>query len=203
MAIPSSYFTSSKNLPAILEQIQKGRVPNKFTYDHLKQLGFPSSNDRPVIPVLKALGFLDASGVPQERYRRFKDPSNAKAVLAEGIREAYTDVFGIDESADKLPTEQVKGIFARLSDKSESVTEKMALTFRALVDQADFTRPASPLAVAQAEPASVGGDAPAALRATSSATLSLRHDVHVHLPPTDDIKVYDAIFRSLRENLLA
>jgi Family of unknown function (DUF5343) len=199
MAIPSTYFTSTKNLPKILEQIQKGKVPSKFSYDHLKQLGFPSSHDRPIIPVLKALGFLDAAGVPQERYRRYKDPSNAKRVLAEGIREAYTDIFAIDESANKLPADQAKGIIARLSDKGDAVVDKMALTFRALVEQADFS---VALDIPGDEtPEAVEKDAEHETKLHAKA-LTLRHDVHVHLPISDDIKVYDAIFRSLRDNLL-
>src|SRR5262245_45871696 len=121
MAIPSSYFTSTRNLGAILDQVRKGRVPPKFTYEHLKQLGFPSSNDRPIIPVMKALGFLDPSGVPTERYRLYKDASRSKPVMAEGMREAYSDVFAIDEAAEKLPPDAIKGIFARLSDKGEAV----------------------------------------------------------------------------------
>jgi hypothetical protein len=204
MSIPSSYFTSAKNLPAILDQIQKGKVPAKFTYDYLKQLGFPSSNDRPIIPVLKALGFLDESGAPQERYRRYKDASNAKRVMAEGMREAYTDVFAIDEEANTLPPDKVKGIFARLSDKGDAVTEKMAKTFRALVDQADFS---TPTVVEEEhkddEPRDEDDEHNPDLRREHGGVLALRHDVHVHLPISDDIKVYDAIFRSLRENLLA
>ncbi len=202
MALPSSYFTSAKNLVAILDQIQKGQVPPKFTYDHLKQLGFPSSNDRPIIPVLKSVGFLDANGTPQERYRRFKNASEAKRVLAEGVREAYADVFAIDEAANKLPPDQLRGIFARLSGKGEGVSDKMALTFRALVEQADFSRPTED--VEQEE--EVGGEdtgANADRRQVLSKTLTLRHDVHVHLPVSDDIKVYDAIFRSIRDNLLS
>jgi hypothetical protein len=202
VALPSSYFTSAKNLVAILDQIQKGQVPPKFTYDHLKQLGFPSSNDRPIIPVLKSVGFLDANGTPQERYRRFKNASEAKRVLAEGVREAYADVFAIDEAANKLPPDQLRGIFARLSGKGEGVSDKMALTFRALVEQADFSRPTED--VEQEE--EVGGEdtgANADRRQVLSKTLTLRHDVHVHLPVSDDIKVYDAIFRSIRDNLLS
>jgi hypothetical protein len=205
MAIPSSYFASTKNLAEILGQIQRGRVPPKFTYDFLKQLGFPSSNDRPIIPVLKALGFLDVSGVPQDRYRRFKDPSQGKRVMAEGIREAYADVFGIDEKAYDLPSDKVRGIFARLSDKSELVTERMAMTFRALSDHADFTSQ-NIEAVADTDTDTnqiPRSDDPEATDVIRSATgLSLRHDIHIHLPPSDDIKVYDAIFRSLREQLL-
>lgn len=211
MAIPSSYFTSTKNLAAILEQIQKAGVPPKFTYEHLKQLGFPSSNDRPVIPVLKSIGFLDANGVPQERYRRFKNPAEARRVMAEGVREAYSDVFGLDEAAEKLPHDDLKGVFARLSGKSETVSEKMAKTFRALADQADFSAPA------RGENGTGDGDAgeedrgaedeerrlAAERLAREGRTLTLRHDVHVHLPASENIEVYDAIFRSLRENLLA
>ena len=199
MAIPSSYFASTKNLARILEQIQRGRVPTKFTYDFLKQLGFPSSNDRPIIPVLKALGFLDASGIPQERYRRFKDPSQGESVMAEGMREAYADVFAIDEKAYDLSSEKVRGIFSRLSDKSELVTERMAMTFRALSEHADFTQPGKSEPVEQ----ETGEHQPSDLEPTptNGPSLSLRHDIHIHLPPTDDIKVYDAIFRSLREQL--
>jgi hypothetical protein len=210
MALPSSYFTSTKNLPAILDQMQRGQIPPKFTYDHLKQMGFPSSNDRPIIPILKALGFLDASGTPQERYRRFKDTSEAKRVLAEGIRDAYADVFTIDESANTLPADKLKGIFARLSGKGEAVTEKMAKTFRALVEQADFSAPAREEAEEQEQEdagdegedeADAGTPGREERGGRRAGALMLRHDVHVHLPVTDDIRVYDAIFRSLRENL--
>jgi hypothetical protein len=208
MAIPSSYFASTKNLAAILDQIQRGKVPAKFTYDHLKQLGFPSSNDRPIIPVLKALGFLDPNGVPLDRYRRFKDPSQAKHVMAEGMRQAYADVFAIDEKAYDLPSDRVKGLFARLADKSETVTERMAMTFRALADQADFS-PAKVVDEASGNNANEEriqnekADERGGERNDQVSTLTLRHDIHLHLPASDDIKVYDAIFRSLREQLLS
>jgi Family of unknown function (DUF5343) len=206
MALPSSYFTSTKNLPAILDQMQRAQIPPKFTYDHLKQMGFPSSNDRPIIPILKALRFLDASGTPQERYRRFKGtPAQAKRVMAEGIKDAYTDVFAIDESAHGLPPDQLKGIFGRLSGKGEAVTEKMAKTFRALVEQADFSVSEAVEPGGEQEEqdqAGQNGDRPGGEDGRRTGTLTLRHDVHVHLPASDDIKVYDAIFRSLRENLL-
>jgi uncharacterized protein DUF5343 len=205
MALPSSYFTSTKNLGGILDQIQKGQVPPKFTYDHLKQLGFPSSNDRPIIPVLKVLGFLDGNGVPQDRYRRFKNPAEARRVMADGIKEAYADVFAIDERANKLPADQIKGIFARLSEKGEGVTDKMAMTFRALVEHADFSARTDE---GSAEDQDGDGDTQAqdavvSQRESVAGVLTLRHDVHVHLPTSEDIKVYDAIFRSLRDNLLA
>ena len=214
VAVPSTYFVSTKNLEAILEQIGRGQVPSRFTFEHLKQLGYGSSNDRPIIPVLKALGFLDSNGVPTDQYRRLKDPNDAPFAIAEGVREAYSDVFAVDERADKLSLDKLKGIFARLSDKNQLVTDRMATTFRALADEGNFER------------AAAGGDGPgddddddgggddrgggdgdgsdgAGGLGGGGGIITLRHDVHVHLPATEDIKVYDAIFRSLRDTLLS
>lgn len=213
MTIPTSYFVSTKNVPDILDRIQRGQVPPRFTYDHLKQLGFPSSNDRPMIPILKALGFLDANGAPQERYRRYKSTTDAKRVMAEGLRDAYSDVFAIDEKAHALDPQEIQGIFARLSEKGESVTEKMAKTFRTLVAAADFSAPSADEDSDDGgrdheEGGHTGGEREEekeharARRSEGMGGLLLRHDVHVHLPVSEDIKVYDAIFRSLRENLL-
>jgi hypothetical protein len=203
MAIPTSYLTSTKNLGAILTQMQKGGIPQRVTYEYLKQLGFPSSNDRPIIPVLKALGFLDVNGVPQDRYRRFKDATQAKRVMAEGMREAYSDVFAIDEKANMLDHERLKGMFGRLSGKGDAVTEKMASTFKALAERADFSAPAVAETPETPDPKLPDPSPDGHTPKTEIQTLSLRHDVHVHLPVSEDIKVYDAIFRSLRENLLS
>lgn len=54
---------SVTNLHKILNAIQKAGVPEVFNLDFLKDLGFTSSNDRPVIKVLKYLGMLDRKSV--------------------------------------------------------------------------------------------------------------------------------------------
>ena len=192
---------STKNLDGILTQIRKASVPPKLTYQQLKEFGYPSSNDRPIIPIMKSMGFLDDSGIPLERYRQFKDGSQWKRVLAEGIRQAYGDVFGIDENAHKLPPAEVNGIFARLSDKSEAVTEKMALTFRGLCSLADFAMP-KPETDDRTPADEEEPTQEEVLERSGVKTLSLRHDIHLHLPISDDIKVYDKIFQSLRNNFL-
>src|SRR5439155_11312787 len=116
-------------------------VPPRFTNEFIKSLGYTSSNERAVIGVLKALGFLDQSGVPTERYRRFRNKKDAPYVLAEAIREAYSDVFLAHEHAETLPLDRVKGILATRTDKGDSVIDKMAGTFRALVNVAKWDRP--------------------------------------------------------------
>ena len=60
------YMPTVGNLPKILQAIQRAGVPEVFTVDFLKDLGFKSSNDRPIIRVLKYLGFLSQSGHPTD-----------------------------------------------------------------------------------------------------------------------------------------
>jgi hypothetical protein len=59
MAVPSAYLTTTKNAAAILAAMQRAGVPERFTFEFLKQLGFGSSSDRAMIAVLKALGFFE------------------------------------------------------------------------------------------------------------------------------------------------
>jgi hypothetical protein len=193
-----------------LPPIQREGVPSRFSYDFFKKLGFPSSNDRPMIPLLRAMRFIDDSGAPLDRYRRYKDQNQARAVLAEGMREAYADVFAVNQQAHKLSGDELKGIFARLSGKSEVVADKMALTFKALAGHADFD---GPLLVAAAGAVDAEGESsqPREGETTEvghdetepghgSLALQLHHDIHVHLPSSADMAVHDAIFRALRQN---
>ena len=90
------YMPAVRNVPRILDAIQRAGVPEVFNRDFLKDLGFTSSNDRSFIPLLKFLGFLDPSGRPQTAYRQFMDHTKARAVLAERLQIAYDDLFLAD-----------------------------------------------------------------------------------------------------------
>lgn len=83
------YLASTKNVPEIMNQIRKGTAPENFNTAHLEGLGFRSSNDRGIIPLLKDLGFLSESGAPTQRYHAYRDESRARAVLGEALLDAY------------------------------------------------------------------------------------------------------------------
>jgi hypothetical protein len=65
---------------------------------------FSSAADRLYINVLKALGFLNEKGEPTQRYYEFLDETQSGRVLAEGIREAYADLFQINANAQDMST---------------------------------------------------------------------------------------------------
>jgi hypothetical protein len=201
---------SVRNLPAVFAAVREAGVPDRFTHEFLKQLGFTSSADRSVIKVMKSMRFLDDASVPTDRYRRYRDPEIGGAVMADALRDAYSDLFKIKENAETMNSSALKGAFKRISGKGDSAAEKMAATFKSLSDLADWSSAGAAAAAetraagGSAEPSGDDGETPPPTPPTppsdDSFVPNLRHDIHVHLPATAEIKVYDAIFRSLREH---
>src|SRR4030042_4869405 len=96
MATDYPYMVSNNKIGPILEKMRTAAKPQKFTHEFLKNIGFSSSNDRAIIPLLKKLSFLTSDGVPTEYYERLKDRKDQPYVLAERIRELYSDLFSIN-----------------------------------------------------------------------------------------------------------
>lgn len=195
-------MASAKNIPAIFAAVRDAGVPDRFTHEFLKQLGFTSSADRGVIKVMKSMRFLDDSSVPTERYRRYRDPEIGGAVMAESLRDAYGDLFKIKENAETMNATALKGAFKRISGKGDSAAEKMSATFKSLASLADWTSAAAAAAAGAGDEEKLkeasSEQLPASLPGNAPQLPTLRHDLHVHLPVSTEVKVYDAIFRSLR-----
>lgn len=207
MALPKSYLTSVKNLPAILAAIQQAQAPERFTMSFLESLEFKSSSDRLIIGVLKSLGFLDDNGVPTDRYYRFLDQTQSEQVLAEGIRDAFADLFRVNTSAEKLSKTELVNKFKTLSQGklSESVLDKLAMTFIALVKHADFSKPID-RTVADEEPSTdedqeKSKDIAAVAPMVTTGMGGIHYNIQLILPSSRDPKVFDALFRSLKEHL--
>ena len=135
------YLTSVKNLPAIMAKIVEGTAPKKFTIAHLKSIGFPSSNDRGMLALLKDLGFLSDDGAPSRRYHDYRDASRSPAIMAEALREAYEDLFHISERPGPSHRAAIEGKIKSALNVSDRVARESASTFLALLRLADLDAP--------------------------------------------------------------
>ena len=90
MALANAYVQVYGQLSDVFDRIAEGQAPDKFTTQHLKDLGFASSNFRAVIPLLKQLGFLSPDGTPTTRYHDYRNTARSRRVMADAIREAYS-----------------------------------------------------------------------------------------------------------------
>ena len=207
MALTNYYLQSTKNFEGIMNSILGARAPERFTNKFLEDLGYKSSNDRLVTGVLKGLGLLNDNGEPTQRYFDFLDQTLSKKVMAIGIQEAYEDLFNLNKEAQNLSQEEVKNKLKTLTQgqKSESVIDKMARTFRTLCDYADWSG-ASSVKPVPLETSPVKNEGQQFSRENQSdlsntSSVGLHYNIQIHLPETTNMAVYDAIFQSLKKHL--
>lgn len=204
MPLPSVYTMTYGQLPAFLSKIQEGQAPQSFTQQHLKDIGFGSSNHRSYIPLLKAIGFLTDTGAPTERYLAYRDRSQARAVLGAALKDAYSDLFVIKSHPAERDKELIQGKFKSTHNTSDRIAELMTRTFFALLKQADIDHEPKPrIEALKQAPEPEAAPTPMHVSAPAAAQLpGLHYNIQIHLPATKDVEVYNAIFKSLREHLI-
>ncbi len=207
MALSEAYTLATGRLPEVFAKIRDGQAPDQFSVQLLKDWGFTSSNDRAAIPILKAIGFLSPDGKPTSVYHDYRDHSRSKAIMAQAIRSAYSDIFLIKAHPTEADKGAVQGKFKSFHNVSDNVANLMTKTFFALLGLADLnanssnSAPASPVVkVDEAPPDQNKKHTEAAPHVGAP---SLHYNIQIHLPATKDVEVYNAIFKSLRAHLLA
>lgn len=197
MATDYPYMVSNNKIGPILEKIRTAARPPKFTNEFLKRMGFTSTNDRAIIPLLKKLGFLTADGAPTEYYDRLKDKKDHPYVLAERIRELYAEFFSINTKMNGASDDDIKGAISRVTGEDDKSVARYAATFKALCALANFG------VVSEIEIKSKKELEEEKPKEDKIHIKPLFHyNIQIHLPATTDISVYNAIFKSLKDHLL-
>lgn len=207
MALTDAYVQTIGVIPDLFRQIRQGQAPSQFTVQHLKDLGFGSSNHRLFLPLLKTLGFLTADGKPTARYSEYRDETQSRRVMTEALRDAYGDLFVLRSKPSDADRALFEGKFKSTHNTSDRMAKLMASTFFALLPLADLDATPKP-ATAEPKPSDVGKEdaakqeEPGQRGSGRRAATSLHYNIQIHLPATKDIEVYNSIFKSLREHLL-
>ena len=185
------------------KRITEAQVPPKITVDFIyTKLGLKSSSFRPFIALLKRLGFVDEANGPTPAYREYRDPMKSKIVMAQQVKKAYKEIFAANEYAQKLKRDE---IIAKLNTvlgtpSDDKVTPKVVSTFLALCSLADFetteiTEATSAVSQEPLEPQLKSKQQPIE-------KLGISYTINLNLPATNDVEVFNAIFKALKEHLL-
>ena len=131
---------SPENLKSYMEAIRKTEEPEIFDLDFFKKLGFTGKIDNSLIEVLIELGFLSDDARPTILYLRYLDDVMHKKVLAEAIRNAYSDLFILESKANELNFGAIKNRMKKISQGkiNDSIITRNTATFAALCELADF-----------------------------------------------------------------
>lgn len=209
------FINSTGLIPKILNKIQEAQEPDRYTQDFQGTvLGYGSGSARPFIPFLKRLRFLEPDGRPTDIYRRFRNTDTAPSAMADALRNGFADLFKRNEYCYKLASDKLKNLVVEVTGKEKSSTTVQAIvaSFNACKAFADFEAKTDIYQeTGDLEPPNKEhgvddlGFPPArwAKDQGKDIKMSFGYTINLNLPNTDDPKVFNAIFKALKENLLA
>lgn len=208
MADTPPYMQAYGNITKGLNKIQEAATPPRFTQDFLEtKLAMKGGGARPLIPFLKRTGFLGSDGVPTELYKRFRNATQQGHAAAEALRKGYAALYEVNEYIHDATEKDLKGVVVQVTGLGADapVVKSIVASFKALKAFAVFDgEPELNEEDDVNEPPSTDND-PSPKRnkdRTEPTRLGLSYTINLNLPPTSDIAVFDAIFKSLKENLL-
>jgi len=194
------YMISNNKIALIISGIQSAAKPQKFTLDVLKNLGFSSTNDRAIVQVLKKLGFLTDDSVPTTYYDQLRDKASSKSIMATRIRDLYSELFAINTNIQNESETNIKGAISRVTGKDETGVNRIFNTFKSLCTIADFEYKSTP--EHKEEKKEETNKVAQQPNSNPIKSADFHYNIQIHLPATTDISVYNAIFKSLKENLM-
>ncbi|WP_139247279.1 DUF5343 domain-containing protein [Hyphomicrobium sp. NDB2Meth4] len=98
------YMVAPGLIPKILTKIEEAKRPERFTQDFLgTKLGYTSGSAKPIIPLLKRMAFLNSDGSPTALYDQFRNSVTQGAAVAEGMRNAYSELFERNKTRATCP----------------------------------------------------------------------------------------------------
>lgn len=181
------YVDTIDKFAQIIESIRIMPVPNNFTFRYFFTLGYSSSRDRHFIYLLKFLGFLDQLGKPAPSYFALRDPLKEKEIIASQVCASYKEVFALDENVPNVPESTLYSYFAGQTEAGEQVIKKQIRTFLWLCEFSGIFDMFKNKKEKPSEPRKKG--------------VAPRVSISINIPTTTDDKVYDSLFRHLKELL--
>ena len=149
---PSTGVTGK--IKQLLQKIRDIGMPKKITVAWLKSIGFTSSNDPTLIPILKFIGLSDANGNPTDIWSQYRG-NDYRAVLGSAIKKGYYELFSVYSDANAREQKDLYHFFSTKSQAGKQTIEITIRTFKALCDEADFSQDSAEAIVATFAPSPV------------------------------------------------
>jgi hypothetical protein len=123
--------------------------------------------------------------------------------MAEQVRIAYQILFNAHAYAYKLKKEEIVSKLASVlgTSKDDKVLPAVASTFMELCKLADFEGQ-PPEETSETEEVALAPKIATGLKTGAMPKLAISYTINLNLPATTDPKVFDAIFKALKEYLL-
>lgn len=204
------YITAPGNIDKAFNAIKAAATPERITQDFVKTiLQIPGGSGDQVTSFLKKLGFANPDGSPSEIYRKFRNPATSKRAAAQALRFGYQPLYVRNEYMHELSDERLKGLIIEETGLGHDAGPVVLVVsaIKALKKFADFSVAVDEnlnqkdTSESQA-PVAMASHYNSSSQENAELGLNLSYTINLNLPATSDIAVFNAIFKSLKENLL-
>jgi len=205
------YVTAPRNIEKALNGIKAAATPESVSQDFVKTiLGIKGGSGNQITSYLKKIGFAASDGKPTEIYTTFRNSRTSGQAVVRAMKHGYAPLYNRNEFMHKLDDEALKGLVIEETGAGDdsSVPYLIVACISALKKFADFSAPkeSDDSTIKSRDPESralAKVEAESARRSESSTVgLNLSYTINLNLPATTDIAVFNAIFKSLQDNLL-
>lgn len=203
------YMSAPGSIAKILDKIKEASTPDIFSGDFLKtKLGFNGGNYLTFISWAKKCNLLGVDGVPTQLYKQFRNPTTSGQSLASALKYGYSELYSRNEYCHELDKKGFKGLVMEATGEAHdnAKVDRIVSTFfnaKALADfdsntlqnQKEISKKESSKDFESSQSQKEFNE--------SKVKLGLNYTINLVLPKTDDPAIYNAIFNSLKENLLS
>ncbi|TQM12253.1 hypothetical protein FB548_2184 [Pseudoxanthomonas sp. 3HH-4] len=200
------YTTSHGVLKRVMDKIPTSEKPSVFNTDFLATvMGATGGAARPIPPILKTVGFLSQSGAPTELYSQFQTDAGRAGAAVQALKNGFAEIFRRNQYAHRADRPALTDIVVAVTGlpKTDSVVGYMVNTFQVFQQygkdfREDQAQPDKDKELEQP----VRDGVPGTPVETLQKSLALAYNINIILPESTNVEVYNAIFRSLKGNLL-
>ena len=209
------YVTSPGSIEKALAGIRTAATPERVSQDFVKTiLKIPGGSGNQTLSFLKKIGFVTESGAPSDIYTMFRNSATAGKAAAKALKIGYAPLYKRNEYMHSLSDEKLRGlILEETGHASDSAVATMVMSSMkplkklATFNEVDLDNVNAGELLPQGVVTMGTNDAPlnppyAPPSNSQSLGLNLSYTINLNLPATSDVAVFNAIFKSLKENLL-
>ncbi len=207
------YISAPGNIKRALRAIQSAATPERVSQDFVKTiLNVPGGSGNQVTSFLKKIGFVNADGSPSDLYKKFRNSSSAGQAAAKALKIGYAPLYVRNEYMHQLADEKLRGLVLEETGQGEdsSVAGLVIASIKAVKkfadwsgnDSSDSSAEASVIVAKPLENETRSRDAQQGSESPGGLGLNLSYTINLNLPASSDIAVFNAIFKSLKDNLL-
>jgi Family of unknown function (DUF5343) len=202
------YITTPGNIGKALSGIKAAATPASVSQDFVKTiLKILGGSGNEMTSYLRKIGFTNEDGTPSDIYKKLRNTATEGSAAASALQTGYKPLYIRNEYMHVLSDEKLKGLIIEETGASEDA-RTVALTLACIKQLKSFAKwneaPAP-------SPQPIESDLPAPIPATPPTQdtgrpqqfrMQLGYTINLNLPATSDVAVFNAIFKSLKENLL-